>query len=44
MEKSFLSQIQGFSTDSLKHVDTQLTTKDGKRVSIEAMGQYYSHE
>ena len=37
MDKSFLSQIEGFGTRSLKHVDTQVTTTDGKRVSIRSI-------
>lgn len=31
---SFLSQIQDFGKESLKKVETHLTTPDGKQVSI----------
>ena len=29
----YLSQIEGFNSRSLKHVDTHLTTPEGKKVS-----------
>ena len=29
---NFLSQVQGFSKDSLKKVETQITSPDGKKV------------
>ena len=30
----FLSQVQGFSKDSLKKVETQITSPDGKKVNV----------
>ena len=48
-DRSLLSQIEAFSTRSLKHVDTYLTTSEGKKVSkmfhacIARVMSYYLH-
>ena len=38
---SFLSEIKQFDGKSLKAVDTNLTTADGKKVRIQSIGMYF---
>ena len=40
-EMSFLSEIKQFDGKSLKAVDTNLTTADGKKVRIQSIGIYF---